>query len=451
MKRWLVAMATFALIAGACTASSGGSSPSAVDTGSSASHAPVTITIWGAWTGRELQQFNQIFKGFTEKYPWITVKSVGGVNDQKIIAAINGGNPPDTVLSFTLDSVGQFCASGAWQDLNPYIEQSGFDVSQFPSSVEAYTSFAGSRCAFPFLTDAYGLYYNNDMFKKAGISDPPKTMTELEADAKKLTVFNSDGSIKVAGFVPWAGYYETSIPNLANIFGAKWYSDDGKTSVVDSDPQWAAMFTWQHQFIADVYGGGDFKTGSDRLQRFVAGAGDEFSSAQDFQTGRVAMNIDGEWRTAFIADGAPDLPYATAPLPLPDEMTDQYGRGQIGGTIIGIPKGSPHPQEAWLLVSWMATDTPTLVYMANNVRNVPTTFDALQSPDLDVTPQFQTFLDIFANDGSHYKEPSAIGASDQNIVQAFADNWQTGKDTDLQAGLDSAATQINDQLAQANL
>ncbi len=58
------------------------------------------------------------------------------------------------MLSFTLDSVGQFCASGAWQDLNPYIEQSGFDVSQFPPSVEAYTSFAGSRCAFPFLTDA---------------------------------------------------------------------------------------------------------------------------------------------------------------------------------------------------------------------------------------------------------------------------------------------------------
>ena len=94
---------------------------------------------------------------------------------------INSGTPPDVVLSFTLDSVGQFCASGAWQDLNPYIEQSGFDVSQFPPSVEVYTSFAGSRCAFPFLTDAYGLYYNTDMFEKAGITDPPKTLTELRA------------------------------------------------------------------------------------------------------------------------------------------------------------------------------------------------------------------------------------------------------------------------------
>lgn len=449
MKRWLIAMVTFALVAAACTAGGGSSTPPAVDTGSGTSHTPLTITIWGAWTGRELQQFNQIFKGFTQKYPWIAVKSVGGVDDTKILAAISSGTPPDVVLSFTLDNVGQFCSSGAWQDLNPYIQDSGFDVTQFPPSVEAYTSFAGSRCAFPFLTDAYGLYYNTDLFKKAGIAAPPKTLTELQADAKKLTVFNSDGSIKVAGFVPWQGYYENSVANWANIFGAKWYSADGTTSAVDTDPQWKAYLNWEHDFIASVYGGGNFQTGASQLQRFVAGAGNEFSNAQDFQTGRVAMNLDGEWRTAFIKDGAPNLPYGTAPMPLPDDQASQYGRGQIGGTIIGIPKGSPDPAESWLLVSFMATDTATLTYMANNVRNVPTTLLSLSAPDLDVTPQFQTFLDIFANTSSSYKEPSAIGASDQTIVGAFVDNWQAGKDSNLDAGLQSAATQINDQLAQA--
>ena len=61
---------------------------------------------------RELEDFNKIFDGFTEKYPWITVNSVGGVNDQKIIAAINARDPPDAVLSFTLDNVGQFCDDG---------------------------------------------------------------------------------------------------------------------------------------------------------------------------------------------------------------------------------------------------------------------------------------------------------------------------------------------------
>src|SRR5258706_9179745 len=114
MKRLLAVVSVLAVLAGACTASGGGETPATINP--SASHAPVTIEIWGAWTGRELKQFNQIFTGFTQQYPWITVKSVGGVGDQKLIAAINSGTPPDVVLSFTPDNVGQFCSSGAWQD-----------------------------------------------------------------------------------------------------------------------------------------------------------------------------------------------------------------------------------------------------------------------------------------------------------------------------------------------
>lgn len=449
MKRWIVFVALFALVATACTAGGGDEGPAPEPP--TGSQEPVTIEIWGAWTGRELRQFNEIFTGFTDQYPWITVDSRGDIGDQKIIAGINSGDPPDVVLSFVLDNVGQFCSSGAWQDLTPYMERDDFDLSQFPEAALTYTSFAGSQCALPFLTDAYGLYYNVDMFDAAGITEPPQTLSELADAAKKLTVYNPDGSIKVAGIVPWLGYYNMTVLTMGNVFGAEWYSEDGTQSAIDSDPNWKALFEWQRQFIADVYGDGDFQTGADKVERFVAGQGDEFSTAQDFQTGRVAMNLDGEWRTAFIADGAPDLNYATAPFPVPDDRVDTYGAGQIGGTIIGIPKGSPHPEEAWLLVQYMATDTDTLVYMANNVRNVPTTIEALGSPDLDVTPQFQTFLDIFQNPGSHYKAHSAIGSADQTILAAFAEQWEAGKTDDLEGGLAQVAQQINDQLAQAAL
>ena len=65
MKRWLVAMATFALVAAACTAGGGDDAPSAIDTGAAASHEPVTIEMWGAWTSKaELQEFDKIFAGF---------------------------------------------------------------------------------------------------------------------------------------------------------------------------------------------------------------------------------------------------------------------------------------------------------------------------------------------------------------------------------------------------
>ena len=429
------------LAAAACAPGTGSSAPPSINP--SASHEPVTITIWGAWTGRELKQFNSIFDGFTEQYPWITVESVGGIGDQKIIQAINSGTPPDAVLSFGLDNVGKFCQSGAWQDLNPYFEQTGFDTSQFPDSITQYTSYGGSRCALPFLTDAYGLYYNQDMFTEHGISEPPKTLSELVADAKELTVFNADGSIKVAGFIPWSGYYETNSVTLSTTYGCPWY-DAGGTNSTFADPCWSDLLHWQKELI-------DFYGGPENVQTFISGQGDEFGSKNDFQTGRIAMNLDGEWRTAFIADGAPDLNYGTAPFPVPDDQVSSYGFGQVGGTIIGIPRGSANPAEAWLLVSWMATDTDTLVFMGNFVGNVPTTFDSLQSPDLAPTPQFQTFLDIFQNPASHYKPTTPIGDGDQSAIGQVFEDWQVGaiSEADLAGRLQQAADEVDQLLQEA--
>ena len=223
------------------------------------------------------------------------------------------------------------------------------------------------------------MYYNLDMLEAAGISEPPKTTEELKDAAAKLTEFNDDGSIKVAGFVPWLGYNCCGNTTLGfgHLFGATWLDDQGNPAFA-SDPAWAEMLTWQHDFIADVYGDGDFQTGSDRLNRFVAGSADEFSAANDFEIGRVAITFDGEWRPAFIKDEAPDLNYDTAPLPVAPGKEDIYGSGVAGGTVIGIPKGSEHEAEAWLLMKYMATDTDTLVYMANFANNVPTTYDSAE-------------------------------------------------------------------------
>jgi multiple sugar transport system substrate-binding protein len=187
------------------------------------------------------------------------------------------------------------------------------DMSQFPAAALTYTAWNGEQCALPFLTDTFGLYYNTDSLEAAGLSGPPKNTTELQDYAKKLTQWNSDGSIKVAGFVPNSTYYCCAFTavNLSYMFGAKWLDDSGQASFA-SDPAWATALQWQHDFIADVYGDGDFQTGADKLTEFISGAGNEWNAQQDLGTGRVAMTIDGEWRNAFVPD---DLNYDTARCP----------------------------------------------------------------------------------------------------------------------------------------
>ena len=108
-----------------------------------------------------------------------------------------------------------------------------------------------------------------------------------------------------------------------------------------------------------------------------------------FEKGKVAMIFDGEWRMAFIGRDVPKFGYDTVPFPAADSSV--YGSGRVGGTVVGIPKGATHPQQAWLLVNYLATDTNYLVTMANALGNVPTTTASANSPDLKQPRQFTTF------------------------------------------------------------
>lgn len=440
-KAWPVAAAV-ALAVTACTAGDDDDAGGVEVLDPDGEHEDVTISLWVPFTGREFEGLQPVFDGFEDEYPWITLDVTEGVeDDDQVVAAIRAGDPPDAVMSFSLDSVGQFCDSGAWQDLEPFIEASDMDTSVFPEAVTRYTTYGGSTCAFPFLTDATGLYANTDMLEEAGVAELPDTLDELRTTAEKLTVRGADGSIQRAGFVPWFGYYEFSVLEMSVIWDADWYDEDGKSAIA-SDPDWAAMFEWQKEFV-DFYG-------ADQLTKFIAGQGDEFSTANDFQQGRTAMAIDGEWRTSFIADEAPDLAYDTGAFPVPADRADSFGFGRVGGTIVGLPRGSKHEAEAFALLQYLATNTDAVVSASNSIGNVPSTFDALESPDLDNPPQFQTFLDIFANEASHYKDTSVLGATDQELVAEFAERWQAGEVDDLQAALEEVAQNIDDEVEQAS-
>jgi multiple sugar transport system substrate-binding protein len=75
---------------------------------------PVTITLWTGFSDRELGVIKGVTEDFHKKNPKITVKVLGAVDDDKIIAAARGGNSPDVAHSFSTDNTGAFCSSGAW-------------------------------------------------------------------------------------------------------------------------------------------------------------------------------------------------------------------------------------------------------------------------------------------------------------------------------------------------
>ena len=63
---------------------------------------------------------------------------------------------------------------------------------------------------------------------------------------------------------------------------------------------------------------------------------------------------------------------------------------------MGIPKGSDHEDEAWLLLKYLATNSKAVTQLSLGLRNVPSTTPDREEPALRKDPQFRVFLDVFA-------------------------------------------------------
>ncbi|MDM7830361.1 ABC transporter substrate-binding protein [Cellulomonas edaphi] len=426
------ALVSLALATAACSGS-----PS--DGPTAAASAPPTVSgtiqFWHFFTDREADVIQGVVDDFEAANPGVKVVVKSGQDDQKMRQAISAGQPIDVGLSYSTDQVGPLCSSGDFTDLASFIERDKVDLTQIPDTVLGYTEYKGKRCTMPALADVYGLYYNKKLLADAGYTAPPKTLAELTDMAVKLTTFKADGSIKTLGFMPLLGYYENAEAHWAPSADAQWLNEDG-TSAISGSPGWTTLLEWQKDLIAKL-------GGYDKLAKFQAGLGEEFSAQNDFQTGRVAMNLDGEYRTAFIDDQAEDLDYGTAPFPSAQGFESTYGGGYITGNIVGIGKGSTNPEAAWAFVKYLTTNTDAQVKLSNGLKNVPTMHDAIASPDLEVSPQFQTFLDIFENEHSATTPPSGIGAEYQTIFGTHTAKWQSGKETDLPAMLKTVDQEID--------
>ena len=214
--------------------------------------------------------------------------------------------------------------------------------SIIPPQALRYTSYNGVQCTLPVLSDAYGMYYNNDMFAQAGIKSPPKTFSELTQDAKKLTVFNPDGSIKVAGFVPLGSFYENPNLFLGNFSGGKWYDANGKSAFA-SNPRGPTCSPGSRSSSPTSTDPTATSSCSGSSPRSTTSTARSNFPTSGFETGKLAMAFDGEWRTAFIANDKSTVNYSTAPFPVADDIASTYGRGQIGGDNDRIPKDRGTP------------------------------------------------------------------------------------------------------------
>lgn len=398
-------------------------------------HLSGSVSLWHHYSDREAQVVKSVVAGFEKKYPDVKVNIVAGQADDKITQAMAASGRVDVLITNVNNTLGTVCKSMV--DLAPYMKRDAVSTSQFQGQFASATAVAGRRCSLPLTSDVEGLYYNRAMLKAAGYTQPPKTLEQLESMALKLTKYNADGSIKSLGFDPLVGFYENTSGGYAAAGDATWMAA-GK-STTSKDPAWQQLLTWQKGFVDRI--------GYQKLKTFTAKLGDEWSANNAFQTGQLAMELDGEWRTAFIASQTPHLDYGTAPFPTLASATDAYGGGLSSAANIGVSQKSKNAELAWALAKYVATDTTAAVQLANGLGNVPTLKAAADSPSLKYPAQFKVFLTIAANPNLATVPVTPIGQTLGQTMDDFWEQYQSSAATSPMPGLKKVDTDINNALS----
>ena len=447
-KRLFASFAATALVAASMVAATG-----------AAQAAPRTVTVWSPYQGGNLDMWNAAIKRIEAANPGLTVKSVGNIDMAKSLAAINAGNGPDISVSNGNGNLGWFCGTGAWQKLNTLIAgKDGIDMkSTFNAASVASSISNNNRCALPLYSEIFAFYWNKDLLAKAGFTTPPKTTTELLAYSQKLTTFNSDGSIKTAGFGPWAGYYGFDMDSmwLGQMFGAKWYAGD-RSAAFASDAKWAKAFNWQKDFIAKVFGGGNFDKGSKLLTKFVAARGGEWGTDHDFMTGRVAMKWDANWMAPMYCTGddwaladkcTSKVNFGIAGFPVSPDNLAAYGSGVVGQGQMGISKGSKNVKDAWIVMKALATDTKMAAAWDAANGSPSSLLSKAARPDNQPT-WYQPVYDVMNNPKSAYHTVKNTGEHlEESMLQNLMASWQAGDTSNIKTALSDLADKVNQIIA----
>lgn len=143
------------------------------------------------WTGSEahLKMLNAIAEGFKAKNPDVNVKfETVSVSDytQKLTFQVAGGNAPDIAWMME-DAAPAFENAKLLMDLGPTLKATeGYDFADFSQPAMGLWQSGETIWGIPFSTSPFLIYYNKDMFDKAGLEDPQQLAAKGEWNMDKF-------------------------------------------------------------------------------------------------------------------------------------------------------------------------------------------------------------------------------------------------------------------------
>lgn len=392
-RSFLMASGTFAA-ATALTACSGGGSTGKAGANASSATAPasseavdpskyevtepITITWWHALESQYDELVADVVKKFNATQKLITVEAqyIGSYKDinEALVAAHAAGTGLPAVAVANTDYVASYGDSGLYENLDPYIAGTDYDVDDFSAGLLLSSQYKGKQVALPFLHSTQVIYYNKTMADANGWKIPEKI--------EDFTPFLAEVHSK-------KGIYGTVVPGWDQWYFETLYLNEG-VQIITGDN--------------DCDLNGDAALGVTKMIKGWCDAGDAYFASGTDASATMRQNFYDQKTFSVMHTSSlynnyvskcPDFEVGMAWYPA---ATTGDKNSEVGGCVLGIPSKNDQATKnaAWQFLQFLCGKEVNMEW-AEGTGYLPTRNSVLNTEEgkkfLEKKPAFQCIFD----------------------------------------------------------
>jgi multiple sugar transport system substrate-binding protein len=393
--------------------------------GGSSNGGKVELT-YALWDPYEQVGYQKSIDLFEKAHPdiHVTVEQIPyGNYQQKITAQYISDDAPD-VFWVNTPWLGDWVKGKLLSDITSRVQQAHIDLSQYYPALVKLHEYQGHLYGLPKDWDTIALYYNRNYFEKLGIKRPPQNLVWNPTNGGSFLTFLKRVTTDTRGrnaldpkFNPnsVATYAVAMTNDLQAIYGNYFAMNGGsvlpypfatKSSI--NSPQNEQTLTFlidmlQKAHVVVPNGQTGPNGGSDNTETLFASV-------------RSAMWQTGDWNTNSLSQLSN---FKVGVMPIP---AGPKGRvSMLNGLTDGIVSNTPHPEQAWELVQWLASAKSQAIlgsggYIWPAIKRLdPLFLDYWKKKGIDVAP----FLEEVAGQTANFPVASGISEGITNITTAL--------------------------------
>lgn len=300
-----------------------------------------TTLKWSVWDISSTTYYQPLIDAFEKAHPDVKIEMVdlGSTDYQTVLATELTGSGSDFDVVTVKDVPGYMTLvnKGVLEPLDSYIESSKVDLTQYKGLTDQI-KVENKLYELPFRNDFWVLFYNKDIFDKAGVAYPTNDMTFEQYDklARSLTVDTPGQEVYGSHYHTWR--------SAVQLFGVL----DGKNTIIDGKydflkPYYDMVIKEQEDGVCQDYA--TLKT-----------SGLHYSGA--FAQGNIAMMNMGTWFVSTLMDKIRTGEYTDCKnwgiVKYPHAEGVEPGSTLATITSLAIPSNAPHKDLAWEFINFVS-------------------------------------------------------------------------------------------------